>query len=119
MPQMLIAWLMMSFMLSVFVNVGVLIYVSLSKLERIEKYLVGSRLVQDNRTVWGDGLIGRLYRQSNLVSLFFNPRFFEKRELLVMDELANVPQSLKLWITLPHIVAATQVAAALVIVCIA
>lgn len=118
MSQMLIAWLMLSFMLSVFINAGILLYVSLTKLESVEQYLVSSKLVQGNQAVWGDGLIGRLYRQGNIAGVFILPRFFEKHEVLVMDELANVPRSLKLWITLPHILAATQLAAALVIMCV-
>ncbi|ALI00510.1 hypothetical protein C1Y08_08425 [Pseudomonas sp. FW306-02-F02-AA] len=100
----------------IFINLAVMAYVSLFKLDEIESHLTHCYLVQSNRRDMGNGLYGRRYRLSQItailrgrasVLLINNPQ--------ALEDIRRFPPHLRRWVIIPFRMAAFSFGGVLVL----
>ena len=73
---------------------GYIAYLAVKKLDEFESHLKNSALVNYNRRMMGNSLVGRMYRMLQIVSLLGMRGFFIKKGQLDAEDSENFPEHL-------------------------
>ena len=83
------------------INLTVMIFVALTKLEEIEARLEGSSVVNNNK-MSGSGLIAKVLRLGQISGLLCaNESFLNSCEPNALENIARFPAGLRRWVNLP------------------
>nr|WP_297460126.1 hypothetical protein [uncultured Halomonas sp.] len=104
-------WLYVIILVLIWLQIILWTYISYSKLEKIENYLENCKLVENNRRIWGGGPLGRMYRLAQISGMLFFPKIIAKNGEADLEEIRNLPISLRRWAIIPACTGATLFAA--------
>lgn len=78
-------WWVMAVFGSIFLNLIIMIYFQLNKLATMEGLLSDVKLVQWNKSVWGEGLIGRQMRLNGVAMIIIMDKLMYSRGEIPLD----------------------------------
>lgn len=84
--------------LNIWINVGIVLFFYYRRLERLEGYLEGIECIEWNRTICGDGYLGRQLRFSTVLLIVIMPSFLYKRGKTPKDSDKRIPKKLRMQI---------------------
>ncbi|MFJ3484679.1 hypothetical protein ACIPL1_15025 [Pseudomonas sp. NPDC090202] len=88
-------WWAVIMLFSVFFNIAVLVYVQNKKLSYAEDLLFDVKLIVWNKTIWGDGFVGRQLRLNGVALIVMMPDFMCRRGQMPKGADLRLSQSLR------------------------